>query len=639
MSLIGRHIGRYRILEQLGQGGMSIVYKGLDTALDREVAVKVLHAHLAGKEESRKRLAREAKAVARLHHPNILEVYDFAAQDADQAYIVTEYIRGHTLRHHAESLGGFEPPEIATLVLHEVAAALAQAHEAGIIHRDLKPENVMVRDDGVIKLMDFGIARIIDRDDRMTMTGALVGSPAHMAPEIIEGEEAGPEADVFSLGTMLYLFSTGRLPFLASNTTATLKKILDGVYDDPRQLVPTVSDDLAEIIATCLTRDPALRYADASKLREALHGYLEGLGLGRTTEELQSFFADPPSYRKALTPRLCAALVTRAEGFVEEKRPARALGSLNHVLALEPQHSRALQLVTQMNQARARQRHLRLGRKVALLSVAVLAVLGGAAGIWVAQDHAKTHPEESAEAIAPSELRPRPRGEPGSPPGPEDPEAPRPSQEDAEPHAQGLVPAPPEVAPKAQPPLPAPPDATPVKVALKGPSRAALPVAPARVVRPQTAARTVEVVFKLQPYGAVEVAGQKTPREQALHRLQLPPGEHTVRYGCALCEPAEETITVALEGPQEFYRRMVARPAKVTFDFQPRQAQVRVRGETRSAGETLTQPFLIAATGAERALKHFVDYEVFYPGYAPQRGRLVLTPGEEKIQQGVLTPQ
>src|SRR5580700_9115644 len=111
MSHVGRHIGRYRILEELGTGGMSVVYKGLDTALDREVAVKVLHPHLAGKEESRKRLAREAKAVAKLHHPNILEVFDFAGSDAEEAYIVTEYIRGRTLRQCAvENL--LDPPEI-----------------------------------------------------------------------------------------------------------------------------------------------------------------------------------------------------------------------------------------------------------------------------------------------------------------------------------------------------------------------------------------------------------------------------------------------------------------------------------------------------------------------------------------------
>src|SRR5256885_10294397 len=289
MSLIGRQIGRYKILEQLGQGGMSVVYKGLDTALDREVAVKVLHPHLAGKEESRKRLAREAKAVARLHHPNILEVYDFAAAEAQDAFIVTEYIRGKTLRQFLsdETLA---PPEIAVMVVHEIAAALAHAHELGVIHRDLKPENVMLRDDGVLKLMDFGIAKILDRDEKMTMTGALVGSPAHMAPEIIEGEEAGAEADVFSLGTMLYLFCTGRLPFSAANTTATLRKILEGAFDDPRQIVATVSDELAEIISTCLMRQPNDRYPSAVKLREVLSDYLGHMSISRVHEELPRFF-------------------------------------------------------------------------------------------------------------------------------------------------------------------------------------------------------------------------------------------------------------------------------------------------------------------------------------------------------------
>src|SRR5215217_5149988 len=117
MTLVGRHIGRYRILEQLGSGGMSVVYKGLDTALDREVAVKVLHPHLANKSESRRRLAREAKAVARLHHPNILEVFDFSAEGAQDAFLVTEYVRGRTLKDCVETQGRMEPPELAALIV------------------------------------------------------------------------------------------------------------------------------------------------------------------------------------------------------------------------------------------------------------------------------------------------------------------------------------------------------------------------------------------------------------------------------------------------------------------------------------------------------------------------------------------
>ena len=177
-------------------------------------------------------------------------MFDFSAEGAQDAFLVTEYVRGRTLKEYVDELGRLEPPELAAMVIHEIAAALAHAHESGVIHRDLKPENVMVREDGVLKLMDFGIAKLLDIDERMTVTGALVGSPAHMAPEIIEGQEAGPEADIFSLGTMLYSLIVGRLPFTAANATATLKRILDGAYEDPRQRVPTLSDELADICAT-----------------------------------------------------------------------------------------------------------------------------------------------------------------------------------------------------------------------------------------------------------------------------------------------------------------------------------------------------------------------------------------------------
>ena len=223
------------------------------------------------------------------------------------------------------------------MVIHELAAALAHAHEAGVIHRDLKPENVMVREDGVLKLMDFGIAKLLDPDERMTVTGALVGSPAHMAPEIIEGQEAGPEADVFSLGTMLYCLVTGPLPFAAPNTTATLKRILDGTYEDPRRRVPAplrragghhrhlprarAGGPLRERAASCAMRSPTT---------------WTGLGLARVGEELASFFADPRCYQHRARPAARRDPAARAR----RSRPPpagtpRALAGLNQVLALE----------------------------------------------------------------------------------------------------------------------------------------------------------------------------------------------------------------------------------------------------------------------------------------------------------------
>jgi serine/threonine protein kinase len=589
MSLVGRQIGRYRILEQLGQGGMSVVYKGLDTALDREVAVKVLHPHLAGRDESRKRLEREAKAVARLHHPNILEVFDFASVDDQDAYIVTEYIRGKTLRQllAEESL---EPPEVAAMVVHEIAAALGHAHENGIIHRDLKPENVMLRDDGVLKLMDFGIAKILDRDEKMTMTGALVGSPAHMAPEIIEGEEAGAEADVFSLGTMLYLFSTGRLPFTAANTTATLKRILDCVYEDPRQLVPTVSDELAEIIAMCLVRQPSQRLSSAGKLREKLAAYLGELGLTRVHEELPRFFSNPGQYRKELTPRMTTALLARSEQLLRDKRSAKALASLNQVLALDPGNSRAMQLLSQLNASKARNLRQRRLMRGALAAGSVFVV---SMGVW----------KGVALARQVEDFRPR------------------------------LVHEPTDVVLTAavfpQPSAPKVPDPTPLELKL--------PIKPEGLKPRPNPIEALEVKVNIRPYGYISVDGAPRSREASmLHTLKVAPGRHTFTVSCDdLCEAGGRTqpLDVRPGGLNELKLPAPLLPSLVSFEGFPTDALVRIGTEVKPANETRNKPFRIETPPeGSPTMLHLVSYEVLLDGKRLQAGTAVkVTPGKAAV--------
>jgi len=579
-TLVGRQIGRYRILEELGSGGMSVVYKGLDTALDREVAVKVLHPHLSGKDESRRRLAREAKAVAKLHHPNILEVFDFSTAESEDAYIITEYIRGQTLRAFAES-ERFEPPEVAAMAIHGIAAALAHAHESGVIHRDLKPENVMVREDGVLKLMDFGIAKIVDRDDKMTVTGSLVGSPAHMAPEIIEGLEAGAEADVFSLGTMLYLLAVGQLPFTAPNTTATLKRILDCAYDDPRQLNPLVSDELAEIVSRCLTRAPSGRYPNAGKLRDALAAYLEGLGLSRPHEELQRFFAGPAAYRKALVSALVERRLARADTFVTEGRPAKALACLNHVLALDPSNARAQGLLQVMNQARRRRQKKALAKRSAVSGGVAAAALG--------------------LVVLALATRPAP------PPVPVD--------DLAAPFVE--LPAP----PRAEIPVLGASETTPAP-------RPAVVAASARQPPAGAGAGKVSVSLQVRPWAYVQVDdGARSPEALSEHRMQLSPGPHRVKITCQVCEPSTETITVPAS-PTDEPVRLAARPlpALLVFNVDPPDATVRVGAVERSANVTSAQPFEVVIP--KGSFTSPVEYTVHAPGFDALTGRVMAKAGE-----------
>jgi tRNA A-37 threonylcarbamoyl transferase component Bud32 len=328
---------RYTLIEEVGQGGMAIVYRAQDETLKREVAIKVLHQHLAGEPESRARLEREAQAVAKLRHDNILEIFDYSGLDSATSYIVTEFIDGQTLKQYLNRRPlGF--PEVAALIASEVCGALAHAHAAGVIHRDIKPENVMIRKDGLIKLMDFGIAQILDFQ-RMTVTGQLLGSPAYMAPEIIEGKPLDFRTDVFSVGIMLYLLATGALPFAGKNPHEVLRRITDGKFPDPRTVKPGVDQVLARMITRALARRPDDRYPDVALLAADLAAYLAEAGLQDVRGELRLHFADPAAYEAALPRRLAAALTVSAAAHLAAGRRVKALELWNRVLAFDPENA------------------------------------------------------------------------------------------------------------------------------------------------------------------------------------------------------------------------------------------------------------------------------------------------------------
>ncbi|HEX2659332.1 MAG TPA: serine/threonine-protein kinase, partial [Polyangia bacterium] len=314
---------RYRLIEEVGQGGMAVVYRAKDDSLKREVAIKVLHRHLASEPESKARLEREAQAVAKLRHDNILEIFDYSGADAQSAYLVTEFIDGQTLKQFLTK-HMIKHPEVAMLIAVELCGALVHAHGMGIIHRDIKPENVMIRKDGVLKLMDFGIAQVLDLE-RMTVTGQLLGSPAYMAPELIEGKALDVRTDVFSVGILLYQMATGTLPFSGKNPHEVLRKITEGRFPDPRSVNRLAGAGIARIMSRALAHDPDARYATMQALLVDLREQLDDAGLRSAREELATYFQDPETYERQLPDRMTPALMSTGEKHVAIHNSARAI--------------------------------------------------------------------------------------------------------------------------------------------------------------------------------------------------------------------------------------------------------------------------------------------------------------------------
>ena len=207
--MVGQNIGKYRVLDRIGRGGMGTVYSAIDETLHREVAIKVLNAELNDPEVA-KRFRAEAITVARLSHPGIATIYELF-QHEGQWLMVMEFVRGETLERMAERLGYLSPQRTAELCM-QALAALAHAHSMGVVHRDLKPANMMITETGTVKIMDFGIARVTGTE-HLTNAGFMMGTPAYMAPEQVMGHEIDARADLYAMGVVFYRMSSGKLPF------------------------------------------------------------------------------------------------------------------------------------------------------------------------------------------------------------------------------------------------------------------------------------------------------------------------------------------------------------------------------------------------------------------------------------------
>jgi serine/threonine protein kinase len=262
-NLIGKSLGRYHILEQLGEGGMAVVYKAYDTRLERNVAIKVILPQKQHTEKFIKRFEREAKALAQLSHPNIVKVIDYGEHE-QMPYLVMEYIPGGTLK---QKLSGKSMPwREAVKTLVPIARALGYAHQQKIIHRDVKPSNILITDSGEPMLSDFGIAKIVESEETLDLTGTGigVGTPEYMSPEQAQGTSVDARADVYSLGVVFYEMVTGRKPYQADTPMAVVWKLASEPLPRPREFVRELPDSIEQFLVKALAKSSKDRFQDMS---------------------------------------------------------------------------------------------------------------------------------------------------------------------------------------------------------------------------------------------------------------------------------------------------------------------------------------------------------------------------------------
>ncbi|MEU8732669.1 Stk1 family PASTA domain-containing Ser/Thr kinase [Streptomyces tendae] len=357
--LVGQVLdGRYRVEARIAVGGMATVYRAVDTRLDRVLALKVMHPTLATDATFVERFIREAKSVARLDHPNVVQVFDQGAEGA-YVYLAMEYIAGCTLRDVLRERGALRP-RAALDILEPVLAALGAAHRAGFVHRDMKPENVLIGDDGRVKVADFGLVRAVDTVT--STTGAVLGTVSYLAPEQIEQGTADPRVDVYACGVVLYEMLTGAKPHDGDSPAAVLYKHLHDDVPPPSAAVPELAYELDELVAAATARNPEIRPHDAVAL------------LARAREAREALSADQLD---AVPPQALAGEHDNGED--RTSVIPRALTMPRPLPVNEDNHTSRLAAPPPDP---APSRRLRLRRGPLTIVVAVLLVLGIGTGVW-----------------------------------------------------------------------------------------------------------------------------------------------------------------------------------------------------------------------------------------------------------------
>jgi serine/threonine protein kinase/CheY-like chemotaxis protein len=283
-------VGKFLIQHEVSRGGSAIVYRAMQIDLQRPVALKVLHPHFTDTSSFTKRFFREAQITASLSHPNIVQTFDYGQQD-EKFFLAMEFVEGHSLEQHLT--GKTELPlTVCVLIGITICKALEYAHKKGVLHRDIKPQNVLISREGAIKLADFGLARFLDMESEpLTRPDALAGTPQFMAPEQIEGKEPGFASDIFSLGTLLYVLSTLKLPFPGTSVATIIHNILHYKVIEPRKLNSKIGKEFNRVICKCLNKKVANRFQTAREVRLALEDCVSKKDILHSEQVLEEYFS------------------------------------------------------------------------------------------------------------------------------------------------------------------------------------------------------------------------------------------------------------------------------------------------------------------------------------------------------------
>ena len=344
--------GRYRVATKIATGGTSTVYRGLDTRLDRPVALKVMDSRYAGDQQFLTRFQLEARTVARLKDPGLVAVYD-QGLDARHPFLVMELVEGGTLRELLSERGPM-PPHAVAAVLRPVLGGLAAAHRAGVVHRDVKPENVLISDEGDVKIVDFGLVRAVAAAG-ITSTSVILGTAAYLSPEQVRDGNAGPHSDVYAVGVVAYELLTGQTPFSGDSALSIAYQRLDTDVPAPSTVIDGVPEQFDELVARATARAPAARYADAQEMGAELDAIAHVLALPefrvpapRNSAQHRSAalqHTTEPQHQPAQRPRVHHPTRQLTREPEHQEIPGKFAGIDLIEFALERQHARRMVLI------------------------------------------------------------------------------------------------------------------------------------------------------------------------------------------------------------------------------------------------------------------------------------------------------